>query len=185
MMDAQHHRRGKGRVRHLYAMSCAAAAVLPYLPAAIRYDLFAKRSHVVRTWPACSAHARPRLHVCLSRPPAPTQVRQLPGKLLRSGRPGGLRLRGSHGSGHAELPHPALRPTASLRGGGENLRLRKADSAPAALPFFSHVMWARCERRFNHLRHTPQTRWRKSRSALQCALSSALFGRVKVPPMLG
>jgi hypothetical protein len=86
MMDAQHHRRGKGRVRHFYAMSCAAAGVLPYLPAAIRYDLFAKRSHVVRTWPACSAHARPRLHVCLSRPPAPTQVRQLPGKLLRSQR---------------------------------------------------------------------------------------------------
>jgi hypothetical protein len=35
-----------------------------------------------------------------------------------SGRSGGLLLRGSHGAGHADVPHPALRSTASLRDGG-------------------------------------------------------------------
>src|ERR1700719_4319121 len=33
-------------------------------------------------------------------------------------------------------------------------------------------MWARCERRFNHLRHTPQTRWRKLRSALRLPMTA-------------
>ena len=42
-----------------------------------------------------------------------------------SGRLRGLLPRGSHGSGHADFPHPALRSTASLRGGGEDVRLRK------------------------------------------------------------
>jgi hypothetical protein len=31
----------------------------------------------------------------------------------------------------------------------------------------SHEIRARCERRLNHLRHTPQTRWRRLRSALK------------------
>ena len=32
---------------------------------------------------------------------------------------------------------------------------------------FSHEIRARCERWLNHLRHTPQTRWRRLRSALK------------------
>src|SRR5690606_36940972 len=34
---------------------------------------------------------------------------------LRSGRPRGLLLKGSHGSGRADFPHPALRSKDSLR----------------------------------------------------------------------
>ncbi len=37
-------------------------------------------------------------------------------ELGQSGRPGGLLPRGSHGSGRADFPHPALQPTVSLRG---------------------------------------------------------------------
>src|SRR3984893_18151445 len=33
-------------------------------------------------------------------------------------------------------------------------------------------MWARCERRFNHFSHTPQTRWRKLRSALRLPMTA-------------
>jgi hypothetical protein len=43
-----------------------------------------------------------------------------------SGRPGESLPRGSHGSGRADFPHPALRLTASLRDrGGTDARLRK------------------------------------------------------------
>ncbi len=45
---------------------------------------------------------------------------------LRLGRPGRFLPRGSRGSGCADFPHPALRPTASLRdGGGTDARLRQ------------------------------------------------------------
>ena len=43
------------------------------------------------------------------------QQRQVVGERRRSGGPGQLPARGSHGSGRAELPHPALRVTGSLR----------------------------------------------------------------------
>jgi hypothetical protein len=48
------------------------------------------------------------------------------GGMQRSGRLGGSLPRGSHGSGHADFPHPALRSTALLRDGGRtDARLRQ------------------------------------------------------------
>jgi hypothetical protein len=69
-------RKGTGPVSlcHVLRRGCRPAVLTccPYVSRHRDYDLFANRRHAVRTWPACSAHARPRLHVCLSRPPAPT-----------------------------------------------------------------------------------------------------------------
>src|ERR1700730_522610 len=53
----------------------------------------------------------------------------------------GIAPRGSHGSGRAELPHPALRFTASLRdGGGTDAWLRQR--IPLEQPLHSRPGWS-------------------------------------------
>ena len=80
----------------------------------------------------------------------------------RSGRPGSLPSRGSHGSGRAEFPHPALRGTVfatrhgRTHGDGSGYRCSNRRIAVGGSP--------RCERRRSQCHHAQTTRYRKSQT---------------------
>ena len=80
----------------------------------------------------------------------------------RSGRPGSLPSRGTHGSGRAEFPHPALRGTVfatrhgRTHGDGSGYRCSNRRIAVGGSP--------RCERRRSQCHHAQTTRYRKSQT---------------------
>jgi hypothetical protein len=80
----------------------------------------------------------------------------------RSGRPRSLPSRGSHGSGRAEFPHPALRGTVfatrhgRTHGDGSGYRCSNRRIAVGGSP--------RCERRRSQCHHAQTTRYRKSQT---------------------
>lgn len=80
----------------------------------------------------------------------------------RSGRPGSLPSRGSHGSGRAEFPHPALRGTVfatrhgRTHGDGSGYRCSNRRIAVGGSP--------RCERWRSQCHHAQTTRYKKSQA---------------------
>jgi formylglycine-generating enzyme required for sulfatase activity len=102
--------------------------------------------------------ASTHVHVTSARPIIGGDMRR-PGAKRRSGRPGSLPSRGSHGSGRAEFPHPALRGTVfaarhgRTHGGGSGYRCSNRRIAVGGSP--------RCERWRSQCHHAQTTRYRK------------------------